>query len=194
MPNLPTPPTLLSLSPFHSSDSILLSNQLDRLKAWLSDSTPRVIMLNKEYNFLNSAGTAKETGCRPASNTCPGKGGQDAINGANWCAPHPKISVTYDKAAMTALKVGSNKSIVGVGNKGVIKGVGLRLSGGVSNVIIQNIHITQLNPQYIWGGDAITLVGTDRVWIDHNKVSFSHLERESQGSQKCNSSPSLVVK
>lgn len=52
----------------------------------------------------------------------------------------------------------------------MLRGIGLRLSGGVSNVIIQNIHITQLNPQYIWGGDAITLVGTDRVWIDHNKV------------------------
>ena len=58
-----------------------------------------------------------------------------------------------------------------MGSKGVLRGIGLRLSGGVSNVIIQNIHITELNPQYIWGGDAITLVGTDRVWIDHNKVT-----------------------
>lgn len=26
-----------------------------------------------------------------------------------------------------------------------------------------------LNPQYVWGGDIITLDGTDNVWIDHNK-------------------------
>jgi pectin lyase len=78
--------------------------------------------------------------------------------------------VTYDAAALSPLEVKSNKSIVGVGNKGVIRGIGLRLANGVQNVIIQNVHITQLNPQYIWGGDAITLVGTDRVWIDHCKV------------------------
>ena len=37
---------------------------------------------------------------------------------------------------------------------------------------LRNIHITELNPQYIWGGDAITLAGTDRIWIDHIKVSL----------------------
>ena len=44
--------------------------------------------------------------------------------------------------------------------------------------IYRNIHITELNPQYIWGGDAITLAGTDLVWIDHVKVRemFSHLQ------------------
>lgn len=127
-----------------------------QLKQWLADSTPRVIVLDKEFNFLKTAGTTTATGCRPPSNTCPNKGGQDAINGANWCqASYPKVSVTYDKAALTPLEVKSNKSIIGVGNKGVLRGVGLRLSGSVSNVIIQNIHITELNPKYIWGGDAI---------------------------------------
>ena len=46
-----------------------------------------------------------------------------------------------------------------------------RIANGAKNVIIQNIHITNLNPQYVWGGDAITLAGTDLVWIDHVKVS-----------------------
>lgn len=36
----------------------------------------------------------------------------------------------------------------------------------------RNVHITELNPQYIWGGDAITLAGTDLVWIDHVKTSL----------------------
>lgn len=51
-------------------------------------------------------------------------------------------SITWDKAGGTALVVASNKSIVGVGNKGIIIGKGLRLAGGTTNVIIQNIHIT----------------------------------------------------
>ena len=66
--------------------------------------------------------------------------------------------------------VASDKTILGSGSDGVIKGKGLRMANGVSNIIIQNIHITELNPQYVWGGDAITLAGTDMIWIDHVKV------------------------
>lgn len=34
-----------------------------------------------------------------------------------------------------------------------------------------------LNPQYVWGGDAITLDGTDKVWIDHCKcmLIYQHI-------------------
>jgi pectin lyase len=52
---------------------------------------------------------------------------------------------------------------------------------GGSNIILQNIHITELNPQYVWGGDAITLEGSDMVWIDHVKVrDVSNHEKELQ--------------
>jgi pectin lyase len=81
------------------------------------------------------------------------------------------VSVTYDVAGTTSIDVAGNKSIVGEGTSGVIRGKGLRITSG-SNIIIQNIHITELNPQYIWGGDAITLVNTDLVWIDHVKTSL----------------------
>ncbi|KAL0259876.1 hypothetical protein SLS55_005616 [Diplodia seriata] len=63
------------------------------------------------------------------------------------------------KAQITAINLGSNKSLIGVGSAGVIRGKGLRIANGAKNIIIQNIHITELNPQYIWGGDAITLDG-----------------------------------
>lgn len=135
------------------------------LISWLEDSTPRVILVDKEFNFLETEGTKTATGCRPDSNTCPDNGGQDAINEANWCSSdYPSVDVTYDQAAMEGINVGSNKSLVGVGSKGVLRGKGLRLTGGVENIIIQNIHITELNPKYIWGGDAITLAGSDKVW------------------------------
>ncbi|KAH7364725.1 pectin lyase fold/virulence factor [Rhexocercosporidium sp. MPI-PUGE-AT-0058] len=149
-----------------------------QLKTWLTDSTPRVILINKEYNFIGSEGKATENGCRPASNKCPGNGGQDAINAASWCtngnagAGVKSISVTYDKAGTSGINLGSNKSLIGVGANAVIRGKGLRIANGAKNIIIQNIHITELNPQYIWGGDAITLAGTDLVWIDHVKTSL----------------------
>ncbi|KAF2128960.1 polysaccharide lyase family 1 protein [Dothidotthia symphoricarpi CBS 119687] len=148
---------------------------IEELTTYLTDSEARVIILNKEFNYIGSEGETTENGCRPDSNTCPDDGGQDAINGADWCtnSDYPlDTSVTYDNAAITPINLGSNKSIVGEGTAGVIRGKGLRIANDAQNIIIQNIHITELNPQYIWGGDAITLAGTDLVWIDHVKTSL----------------------
>jgi pectin lyase len=61
--------------------------------------------------------------------------------------------------------------LIGKGSAGVIKGKGLRIVSGAKNVIIQNIAITDINPKYVWGGDAITLNNADLVWIDHVTVS-----------------------
>ncbi|KAF2086292.1 polysaccharide lyase family 1 protein [Saccharata proteae CBS 121410] len=155
------------------------------LISWLEDDTARVILISKTFDFLGTEGTTTADGCRPTSNTCPDNGGQDAINAAGWCSSsYPTVSVTYDNAAIEGINVGSNKSLVGVGDAGVLKGKGLRLVNGASNVIIQNIHITELNPQYIWGGDAITLAGSDMVWIDHCKFSLIGREMITTGYDK----------
>lgn len=96
-----------------------------------------------------------------------------AINKDDWCSNYqasaPATSVTYDEAGLDPIIVASDKTVIGSGSAGVLKGRGLRIAGG-SNIIIQNIAITGLNPQYVWGGDAITLDGSDMVWIDHVKV------------------------
>ncbi|OLN86612.1 Pectin lyase 1 [Colletotrichum chlorophyti] len=144
-----------------------------QLVSYLTDSSPRVIVLTKTFDFRNTEGTASETGCAPWGT---GSKCQTAINKDGWCTNYqpnaPKVSVKYDKAGLNPIKVGSNKSIIGQGSKGVIIGKGLRITGGAKNIIIQNVHITNLNPQYVWGGDAITLDGTDLVWIDHVKTSL----------------------
>ncbi|KAK1931170.1 putative pectin lyase F [Phytophthora citrophthora] len=160
---------------------------IEELKTFLKDEKPRVVVLDKEFDFLGTEGTTTETGCRPKSNTeCLAKDngfkGQDVIlfpgdttlTKTGGCDQPVKVEVTYDKASKDALVVGSNKTLRGVGKKGVLKGKGLWLDG--DNIIIQNVHITELNPQFIWGGDAIYLQGTkDRamknVWIDHVKIS-----------------------
>jgi pectin lyase len=141
------------------------------LTTWLTDSVTRCIVLDKEFNFKGSQGKAVEKGCRPTSNACPGKGGQDAINLNNWCQPKfagagvKTVQVTYDKAGLYGINMGSNKSLIGVGNKGIIRGRGLRIAKA-RNIIIQNVHFTEINPQYIWGGDAIAVdAGSDLVWV-----------------------------
>lgn len=109
----------------------------------------------------------------PSQQMCPV---QKSDSSPKWCTEYqpnaPSVSVKYDNAAITPITVKSNKSLVGSGSSGIIKGKGLKIVSGASNIIIQNVHITNLNPQYVWGGDAITLNGADLVWIDHVKVSI----------------------
>lgn len=143
----------------------------DELVSYLGDSSARVIVLQKTFDFTGTEGTAYETGCAPWGT---GSGCQTAINKDNWCKNYqssaPSVSVKYDKAGLNPIIVKSKKTLIGEGSKGVIKGKGLRITSGANNIIFQNIHITNLNPQYVWGGDAITLDGADMVWIDHVKV------------------------
>ncbi|KAE7996966.1 hypothetical protein FH972_001642 [Carpinus fangiana] len=155
---------------------------IQELASYLGDSQPRNIVISKTFNFINSEGrvSSSNNGCRPSSNTCPCTSshptgcGQDAINANNWCDPsYPKLTLTYDKAGVQGITITSNKSLIGDGAAAVIRGKGLRIANGAKNVIVQNVAITELNPQYIWGGDAITLDNTDLVWIDHVTVSLT---------------------
>uniref|UniRef100_H3GMI7 pectin lyase n=1 Tax=Phytophthora ramorum TaxID=164328 RepID=H3GMI7_PHYRM len=169
-----------------SIESVYPQN-LQELETFLGDDEPRVIILNKEFDFLGSNGTTTEQGCRPkimeqciAENN--GFKGQDVIlregdttfTQTGGCDQAVGVEVTYDNAAKNPLVVKGNKTLRGIGQAGVVKGRGLWLNG--DNIIIQNIHITELNPQYVWGGDAIYLQGTEsgpmkNIWLDHIKIS-----------------------
>ncbi|POM61232.1 Pectate lyase [Phytophthora palmivora] len=162
---------------------------IDELTSYLSDDETRVIILQQEFDYRGrgSEGTTTEDGCRPLSNQqCIAKNngckGQDVIlqsggmSGTGGCTDGISVEVTYDNAGPNPLEVHGNKTIRGVGTSGVIIGKGLWILG--SNVIVQNIHITNLNPHLIWGGDAIYIQGADggetaleNVWFDHVKIS-----------------------
>ncbi|KAA8650411.1 hypothetical protein EYZ11_003359 [Aspergillus tanneri] len=148
-------------------------SSLQELTKWITDDIPRTVLIDRTWDFTGTEGTTNGKCCSKDTTTC--KGGTS--KGQGWivdeCNDGTWYDCTYDNAARTPLNVGSNKSIVGVGNDGVLKGKGLRISGGNKNVIIQNVHITNLNPQYVWGGDALTLDDAEQVWIDHNKFSLT---------------------
>ncbi|GAB1527852.1 hypothetical protein RhiTH_011040 [Rhizoctonia solani] len=138
-----------------------------QLKSWLKDNVAHNILLNRTYDFTDTKSSVTETGCKPW--TCS-PNPQLAINPHNWCLEDAaKVTVTYKKAGTNSILVGSNKTILGKGTSGWIKGKGLRLIGS-TNIIIQNVRISDINPQYVWGGDAISLEGASKVWIDHNYI------------------------
>lgn len=140
-------------------------SDINELKEWLTDDTPRVIVLEKEYDFTESEGTTSGTVCASwgSGDSC-----QKIIQ--DDCGDSPSSQETWYTAGTTGMDVGSNKTILGDGDKGIIKGKGLRFRDGVSNIIVQNIQISDLNPKYVWGGDALYFDGSDLIWIDHVTV------------------------
>lgn len=82
-----------------------------------------------------------------------------------------------------------------MGSKGVIKGKGLRVVSGAKNVIIQNIAVTDINPKYVWGGDAITVDDSDLVWIDHvttARIGRQHIVLGTNADNRVTISYSLI--
>ena len=137
-----------------------------------TDDTYRVIRIDHTFDFRGTVmqhgkATTTETGCM--ANICPRGGGQWALNGANnFCHEKPAVRVSYDNAGLQRLRVGSNKTLIGLGPHAGIQGMGLFIGGGVHNVIVRNLTLSDINPQVVWGGDALTIDNAEGVWIDHN--------------------------
>jgi pectate lyase len=66
------------------------------------------------------------------------------------------------------IKVGSNKTILGIGSSSVLSGLGLDMKG-VSNVIIRNMTIHNVTAAS-GTGDDIHIEKSTRLWIDHNNL------------------------
>ncbi|KAM0231447.1 hypothetical protein ACHAPO_008557 [Fusarium lateritium] len=137
---------------------------IGELTKLLTDAQPRVIVLSKEFDYTDSEGDETGTVCH---NWGDGEGVQKIIADNGDCGDTPSSQATWPKAPRTPIDLGSDKTILGVGDKAVIKGKGLRIRGGSKNVIIQNIAVTDLNPEYVWGGDAISFDEAELVWVDH---------------------------
>lgn len=138
----------------------------------LGSDDPQVIVIDRTYDFIGTEGTTKGTICK--SYGAFEDGCQSTIDIGKGCDGKPSEQYEWDTAGTQGIRVHSDKTIIGVGNKGVLLGKGLRIVDA-SNIIIQNIMITNLNPKLVWGGDAITLSSTSKVWIDHVTVSPSTL-------------------
>ncbi|KAI0483931.1 polysaccharide lyase family 1 protein [Xylariaceae sp. FL0804] len=152
---------------------------IDELKSYLTSSDPQNIVISGTFNFQGSEGSQTLAACNTYTCT-PDDGGQALLNTLSGCGSTATYDVTIDTAAYQGIQVASDKTLVGTDNA-VLYGKGLRMVD-VSNIIIQNVAITNLNPQYVWGGDAITLSGTDNIWIDHVTTSYTGRQHYSFGT------------
>lgn len=123
----------------------------EELVSYLEDDQARVVYITQQFDLRNYDGTTTSSGCAPWGTA---DGCQTAINKDDWCTNYqpdaPTVdSITYYSAGLNPIEVASDKSIIGVGSDAVIEGKGIRMANGVKNVIIQNVHITNINPQYV---------------------------------------------
>jgi pectate lyase len=138
---------------------------------YCNDKTVRIIKISGVLDFRNTQGKASGNGCVYNSCTDPKKNELVLTKTSPaYCAGKTTFDVTYDAAGANPMQVGSNKTIIGVGDASGIKGRGLRIIGGNSNIIIRNLTISDINDGIIFAGDAITLDNADRIWIDHNRI------------------------
>lgn len=68
------------------------------------------------------------------------------------------------------LRVGSNKSILGVGDSAEIRQNGISITNA-TNVIVRNLAI-----RFIVDNDGITVQNSTRIWIDHNEFESEFSE------------------
>jgi len=78
------------------------------------------------------------------------------------------VTIRGSISGNTDVKVGSNKTILGVGQSSILKGIDLDLDA-VHNVIIRNLTITYVLASSTTGDDIHIINGTNHVWVDHNQ-------------------------
>ncbi|WP_232314102.1 polysaccharide lyase family 1 protein [Ralstonia sp. A12] len=143
-----------------------------------NDTTPRVIQIATTIDYTGTEGKSHRAGCYPG-NVCAAPYKTEALvllnSSDTHCTGKSVTQITYDTAGNNPLMVGSNKTVIGVGTTGILKGKGLRLNE-VSNVVIRNLTISDINHGVIFVGDGISLEHVDHVWVDHNR--FHNIGRQ----------------
>ncbi|KAK7702823.1 hypothetical protein SLS64_009434 [Diaporthe eres] len=147
---------------------------VNELSDLLQDPEPRVIVLDKTFDYTTALGTGVIDGCKPwgeLEDKC-----QVALGlGGDWCNREkpdaPKVQgLEFNKAGISPLWIRSHKTIIGEGDKGIVVGRSIRMMG-VENIIIQNVKFEKINEQYVWGGDGLDVWGSNNIWLDHITIS-----------------------
>jgi pectate lyase len=129
---------------------------------WLSDDTPRVLVFPEgEFDFRT---TGDETPMQPTCRTPCAGGGEvyTVLVGDATCDAELVDRPRNERR----LRVGSNKTVVGLGRGAQLRGVSFDLAAS-ANVIFRNLAIYDVNRDMIEAGDALDFTAVDGVWADH---------------------------
>ena len=130
--------------------------------------------VNLTHGFASMNGGTSGGSGGPSVTVSTGAQLQAAINGASGPLTiyvDGTITAANTGADVIAIAGHSNLSLVGVGTNADFSGIGIRVSDGASNLIIQNLKIHNVSGG---PGDAIGIEGgAHNIWVDHNELSSS---------------------
>lgn len=154
----------------------------DALATAVSGDTPRVIRI--------PAGTVLDCGVPGTTSACELQCSAAAASPVFWRIPVgdqtcttladfngdgtlevPAGQLVSKNTKDRGISIGSNKTIFGGGTGASIFGVSFSIQD-VSNVIVRNLTIGEINPDLIEAGDGLTINTSHHVWIDHCEFSM----------------------
>lgn len=141
-----------------------LVDSLETLAAALETPEPRTLLLPEgTYDFRRTGNELEEReACETACANVPERSTRGVQSEGSTCGG-TLVPVTLDQRT---LRIASNKTIVGLGRGAALRGVSFDL-GASENVLVRNVAVYDVNRALREAGDAFTLSGAARVWLDH---------------------------
>ncbi len=146
-----------------------------RLLTLLTVLSGPLLSTAKPRHNLKSLATWEVEGFARDNPLGPTTGGQSGTTVTVSTAADLRAAVTGNDAKIvlingnitlpSRLRVGSNKSLIGVNSTAHITGSGIDVVDA-TNVVIRNIKIS-----FILNNDCITIRNSTRVWVDHNEFT-----------------------
>lgn len=147
-----------------TSPPVLVSTWEELEKLANEADTPTTILLAEgTYDFRRQGSEVTER------DVCPSTCSEDATKSlftvltADETCPVAQVKKSLYE---NTLKLGSNKTIVGLGRGAQVRGVSFSL-GMQRNIVLRNLAIYDVNHTLIEAGDAIGINGATDVWVDH---------------------------
>lgn len=142
-----------------------VATSFEELDALAGDpDAPAVIIIPEgDYDFRRKGDEVNERmACPTACTEDATKLRYRLLTSGESCAA-PSVTIAMEERV---LRVGSNKTIVGLGRGAHLRGLSLEL-GARSNIIVRNLALYDVNRTLQEGGDAIGMKDTRDVWLDH---------------------------
>jgi pectate lyase len=140
---------------------VFVARSVEDIRDKVSGDSPAILLIEEgDYTFSGATTTLKV--CERACPSAVPLAKETTVN--KYCTNGEAVfdvDVDYE-----ILRIGKNKTIVGLGNGAIFHNAEVDVSGS-SNVILRNIAITDVSPTVIGSGEGLLLWPSDHIWVDH---------------------------
>ncbi len=139
------------------------------LEALATSAVSATILLDEGVHDFRRKGTevATKQTCPSVCADNPARTIYTGMPSDSTCA----ATVVMTERDERVLRVGSNKTLVGLGRGAALRGVSLNF-GASQNLILRNVMLFDINHGILEAGDSLTLSKASGVWLDHMTIKW----------------------